>query len=142
MNIKDIFLQANIKCDDNVDTYVQMSYFNIGVNEINMRTGLQLPIIQTNQLNDYDYKVSKDEFVNNMVANILMTFIAYHTKKTEGYTNNENTFFSEYISLIMHFNSNYKQLIFDKYKLNDYQNGAVKQGHIHKVKALKRTRLW
>lgn len=141
MLIKDIFNNANIKCDDNVDAYTQLIYFNICVNTFNLECALKLPII-TGQEVVNEYKISDEEFVNEMFANILSTFIAYHTKKTEGYVDNENPFYRDFLSQKMNFIANFKELIKDEYKTDDIKDLKVKQGKVHRNLILRKTRLW
>lgn len=141
MLIKEILHNANIKCDDNVDAYTQLIYFNICINTFNLQAVLKLPIITGEQVNN-EYKISKEDFVNEMFANILATFIAYYTKKTEGYDDNANPFYREFLSQKMEFINNFKSLVLDEYKTDDYENLKTKRGHIQKNLILKRTRLW
>lgn len=141
MLIKDIFNNANIRCDDNVDAYTQLIYFNICVNTLNLECALKLPIITGNDV-VREYNISDEEFVNEMFANIAATFIAYHTKKTEGYSDNENPFYREFLSQKMAFVNTYKELIKDEYKTDDFKNLKVKQGKIHRNLILRKTRLW
>ena len=123
--IKNILNDANIKCDDNINANTLLIYLNQGITKLNMELRLKLPTIFMEDIGDNSYEVSDTPFVIDAISLLLMNFVAYSIKQTEGYQDNENTFYREYLSLKMNFQQTFVQLIKDEYKLTDREDGAV-----------------
>lgn len=142
LKIKEILANANLKCDDNINHHTLLIYLNQGITRLNIECNLKLPSVLAVDVADAVYEVSNEDYVNNMVSNILCSFIAYCIRQNEGYTNNDNTFFGEYLSLKMNLEQKFLQLIKDEYQLNDFENGSVKYGRKKRSKLLTATRLY
>lgn len=142
MEIKQILRDANIKADDDIDSYTMMVYFNQCISEINTTCGLKLPSVINQNIEGKIYEISEYDHVNNIIANILSTYIAYAFKKTEGYLDRENPFYVDYMSLRNQFQQKYKHMIKDEYKLTGDENVDFVRGTIQPVKYLKPTRRW
>ncbi len=141
MLIKDILYNANIKCDDNVDAHTQLIYLNTCINTLNLECVLKLPIV-TYESVEVEYKVSEEEYANQVFGNLVSTYIAYYTKKTEGYNDNENPFYKDFLSQKMNFINNFFELIKPEYKIDKALNGKIDEGRVRQRLFLRKTRLW
>lgn len=132
MKIQDMLRQANLKCEDNVNGNTLLLYLNQGINRLNLECNLQLPeVLQIDTAGEY--QVSEDDFVNRIVCNILISYIAFCIRQNEGYLLNENVFYTEYVATKMQFATKFSHLILDEYKISLQQNGSVIRASTPKI---------
>lgn len=143
MTIQRILQRANTLIDDNIQPNILLIYVNQGITKLNLDCNLKLPKV-TMQDSQNDYVVSDEDFVNDMVAEILVQYVAYSALQTEGYTMQENAFYSEFVANKVQFNAKFKHNIKEEYRL-DYNESS----HMRKAKDrntlplfLRRTKLW
>lgn len=142
MTIADIYREADILTDDSIDNYTKRIYLNQGIMRLNNDCALKLP-----RVSDVDtpniYDVSEDEFVNDLVSNILTHWVAYSIKQTEGYQNAENTFYSSFLANETQFRAKFRHLIKEEYQLTPYQNGETKPGKFtNQLPFMHKGRMW
>lgn len=141
--IDDIIKVANVKCEETLPTSHLLLYLNSGINNINASAELKLPnVLPHETINVFD--VCNSDFANNIMADILVNFIAKEIKQTDGYDIEQNIFYREFASLLNNFQSKYKHLVKPEYQLTRIENGAFK---INKTKnpapnLLRRTKLF
>lgn len=124
MVIKQILTNANLKCDDNIAANVLLVYLNQGISRLNLECNLKLELIKPEQV-PLELLVSDVDFINEVVGNLLTAFVAYCVKQNDGYSNSENSFYTEYVSLKMQFMAKFTHLIKPEYRLTPTENGAV-----------------
>lgn len=122
--IPTILDNANTMCDDNIDDYTLYTYLNKGIIDININCSLNLPRVPRKDVVDKEkeYVVSENANVNEIVSNILTAYIAFCIKRADGYQNEENPFYVEYISLRNNFNAYFKIQIKEEYRVKQEDN--------------------
>lgn len=141
LTISDIFEQANIKCEDTIDSRTLLRYFNEGVINVNSYCNLQLPTLTAEDLKNNSqivYEATNDIHANDILSMCLTNFIAYTIRKNEGYPMSDITFYSDYVVLRNQFKNSFYPIVKEEYKIPQELDFSVKKGNFPNIRFTKR----
>lgn len=166
-SIRDILVRANLNTEEDLDYITLFNYLNDGIIELNTSCSLKLPNVDETTFSNYQntqsttvsfdyttesvmvYNIANNNKVqdiiittNNSIAKALSTYISFRIRQTDGYLDNENTYFKQWNMDRYNFCSNMKVNINPEYVLSSEDSGKVVEGTVVGNKFLTRTPMW
>ena len=149
LTIDAIFKTSLTLCDDTVPITTLVLYLNKGIDVINANVNLTLPAVNPKSVDDLSnvaavYDVCTSPFANNKIAHILSNFVAKCIKDVDGYAQESNIFSQEFYSLLVSFNSKYRNTIKEEFLINPGNVGSVslKKENVRRNRWLSRNTLF
>lgn len=122
----DVFNAANIKANDNnLPLDILIIFANQGISNLNNDCYLKLPLISEKLITDDNNEInfSNEDFVNNIIGNMINSYICFCLLQRDGMENNRNPFYSEYLASKLEFRSKFLDLIKDEFKIQTPKSG-------------------